>query len=63
VEKEFGLADASPDDAQAGMFATMLEELPVRGMTMMSGGKVSLASARRLVRLVNLTTPKAWRRG
>jgi beta-glucosidase len=61
VQKEFGLADASPDDAQAGMFATMMEELPVRGLSMMSGGKVSLASAKRLVTLLNVTTPKAWR--
>jgi beta-glucosidase len=62
VSKELGLADASPDDAQAGMFASLVEELPVRGLTMMSGGEFSLASARRLIRVLNLTTPKAWRK-
>jgi hypothetical protein len=40
----------------------MMEELPVRGLSMMSGGKVSLASAKRLVTLLNVTTPKAWRK-
>ncbi|MGC4175886.1 glycoside hydrolase family 3 C-terminal domain-containing protein [Demequina sp.] len=60
VEKQFNLADAAPDDAQAGMFASILEELPVRGLSMMSDGKVSLTSAKRLVRILNLTTPKAW---
>ena len=63
VVKQLGLADADPDDAQAGMFAAMMEELPVRGLTMMSGGKVSLGSAKRLVGILNATTPKAWRKG
>jgi len=62
IEKEMGLADASPDDAQSGMFATLVEELPVRGLTMMSGGEFSLATAQRLVTALNVTTPKAWRR-
>ena len=43
------------------MFAAMLKELPVRGLAMMSDGKVSLKSAGRLVKLLNATTPKAWR--
>jgi len=63
VSKQFGLEDADPDNAQAGMFDAMLKELPIRGLAMMSNGEVSLTSAKRLVRLLNLTTPKAWRKG
>lgn len=62
IDEQLGLSDASPDDAQAGMFATMMRELPVRGMTMMSGGEFSLKRAKTLVRVLNATTPKAWRR-
>jgi len=63
VSKQFGLEDADPDNAQAGMFDAMLKEMPIRGLAMMSNGEVSLTSAKRLVRLLNLTTPKAWRKG
>jgi len=63
MSKELGLAEASPDDPQAGMLATMMEDLPVRGMTMLSGGEFSLGKAKGLVRMLNLTTPKAWRKG
>ncbi len=68
VAKAFGLGDADPDgdladNAQAGMFSAMLKELPVRGLAMMSDGKVSLRSAANLVRILNATTPKAWRKG
>jgi len=62
VDKELGLSAASPDDAQAGMFASLVQDLPIRGVTMMSGGEFSLGKARALVGVLNLTTPKAWRR-
>ena len=62
VAKQFGLEDADGDNPQAGMFDAMLKELPMRGLAMLSDGAVSMASAGRLVKLLNATTPKAWRR-
>jgi beta-glucosidase len=62
VVKEFGMDPADSDNPQAGMIATMIGELPVRGMAMMSGGALSLGRAKGLITLLNATTPKAWRR-
>ncbi len=61
VEQELQSADISEDDAQRGMFEAMTASLPLRGLAMVSGGQFSLRTAKCVVNLLNLTTPKAWR--
>lgn len=59
ITKQFG--GLAADDLQAGMVAAILQETPLRGLAMASGGKLSLASVDRLIAILNGTSITAWR--
>lgn len=51
----------SEDEITQAMFQAMVKEMPLRGISMASGGKLSLPALRRLIRLLNAGSIKAWR--